>query len=323
MSYTTVGNITKFLSNVQATSITSTGAISAGGMGTFSQGLTVSNGLTVSTGTITLPAGSISQASVAGTIMNLTSAQSASGIKTFTNGLVIPTGGTITLPTGSISQASVDGTIMNLSTAQSALGIKTFTNGLVISTGGSITLPAGSISSSSIAGSIMDLTTAQSVSGVKTFTDTLLTNNVKIDTTGYTLPTVYNYLGSSSTVAYGSTTSVGNGTTNFAFNTTLNQGVYLVEYTLVLLNAVSATTITHMKHGLGYGSSPNISAPYMINRDYCYNYIPLNQATIYTGSFVMTASNTSAVYLLFTAVWTGTGTLSFGNQTTITKTRIG
>ena len=357
MSYITTGNITNFLSNIQATTLTSTGSVSAGtGMTTGTSGegsasapintlgsyfLHNRDGTTGSTylvnnkGLAATAGGFVFQLynsfnyllytpfTISGVgLGTFNQGLTVNGILTANNGLTV-SAGTITLPTASIARASVVGTFMDLTSAQTAAGIKTFTNGLVVSTGGTITVPAGSISTASIAGTIMDLTSAQNVSGIKSFTSGLSTNNIQFNTASYTFPANYNYLGGTTTTTYASTTAVVNGTPNFAFTTTLNQGVYLVSYSLVLTNAVAASTISQMKHGLSYTSSVPIVAPFMQNSSYCYNYIPLGGTTTYTGSFAMGTANTGAIYLLFTAVWSGTGTLSLTpGTTTITTTRI-
>jgi len=113
----------------------------------MSGNVAVAGNLTVN-GTVSFPAGSISAATISGGFpyVDLTTAQSVAGVKTFSSKLVAG------------SDLSANGNV-------AVAGNLTVT--------GTVSFPAGSISSSAISGGFnyVDLTTTQSVAGVKTFTD--------------------------------------------------------------------------------------------------------------------------------------------------------
>jgi hypothetical protein len=212
---------------------------------------------------------------------------------------------------------------MNLTSAQSASGIKTFTNGLVIPTGGTITLPAGSISQASIAGvggAIVDLSSVQTITVQKTFTNGLMTSEVKFYPTNYTLPVDSNYLGGRATYTHSGANLVLSNSIN---NTTLTYaypqgGVYMVNYSLILTCNAVATTIQQIKHGISSTTTANTN---LQNSNYCYNQLPANGTTTYTGNFIISSTTSASVYVVFTTIITG-GLLYLIPGSFITITRL-
>jgi hypothetical protein len=159
------------------------GAETLTGLKTFSAGLTVSGG------TITLPAGSISPAAVGGgggplpiasggtgsavqNFVDLSSAQSVAGVKTFSAipvfsaGFSVPSGGTITLPNGSIPFAAVAGLStgaagVDLGSTQVLTGQKTMQNDLP--------LVGGRLLGSALATPAAPVVTRQGTAGTTTY----------------------------------------------------------------------------------------------------------------------------------------------------------
>jgi hypothetical protein len=120
--------------------------------------------------------GTIPTTAVSGGICDLTNPQTLAGIKTFSSAPVL-SGASIT--SGTIPAASVVGTAMVLTGAQTVAGIKTFSNPPVMS-GASIT--SNTIPLASIVGSVCDLASPQTLSGIKTFSAVpVFSSNLRLD----------------------------------------------------------------------------------------------------------------------------------------------
>jgi hypothetical protein len=140
-----------------------------------------------------LATGGVLQASVANGYVDLSSAQTVAGIKTFSSApvlsgasitaatipaasLVAASIGSAQLASGGVIQGSVANGYVDLSSAQTVGGIKTFSAAPVLS-GASITagtIPGASLATAgvvqaSVANGYVDLSSAQTVAGIKTF----------------------------------------------------------------------------------------------------------------------------------------------------------
>ena len=109
--------------------------------------LFLNNGLTVTGGTVSLPAGTVTQSSIGGitgSIVDSGSAQTISGTKTFTNGLTV-NGGLVTLPNNSVQTSALAGTFVDTSSTQATIGgTKTFTNLINVNSTG-LTIPSNTV----------------------------------------------------------------------------------------------------------------------------------------------------------------------------------
>jgi len=126
--------------------------------------LTVQNGLTVASGSLSLPANSISYTAVSGGV-DTTTNQSIGGIKTFTNKAVFNSDISLN---GQLFMTGSNSVLGNLSIGSTV----TIQNGLTILSG-LLSLPDNSIAANAIYGVLpyVDLTTAQNIYGSKTFRD--------------------------------------------------------------------------------------------------------------------------------------------------------
>jgi hypothetical protein len=146
-----------------------------------------------SIGSAQLASGGVIQGSVANGYVDLSSAQTVGGIKTFSVAPVLSgasiTAGTIpgaSLATAGVVQASVANGYVDLSSAQTVAGIKTFSSapvlsGAAITAGtipaaslvaasiGSAQLAAGGVVQAAVTNGYVDLSSAQTVAGAKTF----------------------------------------------------------------------------------------------------------------------------------------------------------
>jgi hypothetical protein len=163
----------------------------------MSGNVAVAGNLTV-TGTVSFPVGSISAATISGGFpyVDLTTAQTVAGIKTFSSKLVAGADLSANARLSVASDASVGGNV-------AVAGNTTVTGSLTVT--GPVSFPAGAISAATISGGFpyVDLTTAQTVAGVKTFSSKLIAGadlsangNVSVagnlnvtNITGYSTPT--------------------------------------------------------------------------------------------------------------------------------------
>ena len=155
---------------LNVTGAVTTGALTASSF-TNTGLLTASNGFTVTTGTITLPSGSVANASLVSAVPTLAGANTFSNAGTaiaVTNNATI--GGTLSV-TGAITTGAL--------TASSATstGLLTASNGLTVTTG-TITLPSGSVANASLVSAVPTLAGANTFSNAGTAI--AVTNNATI-----------------------------------------------------------------------------------------------------------------------------------------------
>jgi predicted acyltransferase (DUF342 family) len=198
--------------------------------------------------------------------MDLTTAQTAAGIKTFSSAPVM-SGASITSST--IPIASVVGTAMDLTTAQTAAGVKTFSSAPVMS-GASIT--SSTIPIASVVGTAMDLTTAQTASGLKTFTSGLVTTAGAVFNNDVSMSARLYVAGDSShngRLFVGADTSLNGrlyvgGDVSMAGNLTVTNKFYLGPNAISVAGSTLAINGTSITSG-GGGSSSNFTTDVSMN----------------------------------------------------------
>jgi uncharacterized protein (DUF1684 family) len=117
--------------------------------------------------------GSIPIASVAGTAMDITNAQTVAGIKTFSN-QIVATGGLLSINDASINSRVLVGSDVSMGGRLFVQGLATFTTAPSMS-GASIQI--GTVPITSVAGTAMDITNAQTVAGIKTFSNQIVASS--------------------------------------------------------------------------------------------------------------------------------------------------